>query len=102
MRFLKFWNNQGQVPSTGTTGVTPGVINAHSEFTGTITITGIPVGTVVTLAFDQILPAGVILVGQVTATNTVTYRFINTFATNSASIGAGAIQVVGWQNALNV
>jgi hypothetical protein len=101
-RILKFWNNQGQVPSTGTTGVTPGVINAHSEFTGTITITGIPVGTVVTLAFDQVLPAGVILVGQVTATNTVTYRFINTFATNSASIGAGAIQVVGWQNAVNV
>jgi hypothetical protein len=101
MRLGKYWNASGAIP-TVLPSVTPGVIGAQAQFSGTFTVTGIPVGTVVTLAFDQVLPAGVILTGQVTATNTVTYRFINTFAAPSSSIPTGNLSLAGFQNNPNL
>lgn len=83
----------------GTAAITVPAIAAHAEATATITVTGAVVTDMVLLTWNGgVLPVGVVADAVVSGADTVTVRFVNTFAAASSSSArtfyATAIRVV--------
>lgn len=82
---------------TGTATWDPASI-ADSAFTSTtVTVTGAVVGDTVNVGFSNAVPAGALLVGAVTAANTVTVTLFNKTG-GAVDLASGTLRVDVWQH----
>jgi hypothetical protein len=63
----------------------------------TVTVTGAAVGDTVTVGFSQAVPAGALLAGAVTATNTVTVTLFNKTG-GALDLASGTLRADAWQH----
>jgi carbonic anhydrase/acetyltransferase-like protein (isoleucine patch superfamily) len=75
----------------------PASISNNTSTSTTVTVTGAHIGDTVTVGFSQAVPADALLVGSVTATNTVTVTLFN----NTGSplvLTSGTLRADVWQH----
>jgi hypothetical protein len=64
----------------------------------TVTVTGAVIGDTVAVGFSRAVPAGALLVGAVTAADTVTVTLLNFSASNPLDLASGTLRADVWQH----
>ena len=93
-RLLRLIKEAALTPeSSGTATWDPASLAAGADLSQTLTVQGAAVGDVVGVGFSQPVPAGVLLVGAVTAPNTVTVTLLNETAA-AVDLASGTLRAI--------
>ena len=82
---------------SGTVTWDPPSISNNTSTSTTVTVTGAHIGDTVTVGFSQAVPANALLVGAVTAADTVTVTLYNN-AAGTIDLNSGTLRADVWQH----